>query len=247
MQNLMPPVDTPDNLFHDGDPSNGIEGTIVTAKFLNDDQSAIRDMQAEIISVLTAAGIEPDPATQTQLLEAIQSMVGAATPDNPVTSVNGQTGAVELSAGDVGALPADGTAAAATKLATARNIAGVSFDGTADIAINAGNVGAFPITGGELTGPLSATGNVTATQGVYESGGAVRVYSPNNPPPAPPGNGITGFRMANYGVTGGDLRDSANTIMTGIYETNGYDNPTTHEHRQAQFEVAGAWYNVAYV
>lgn len=69
-------------------------------------------------------------------------------------------------------------------------------------------------------------------------------YSTQNPPPT---NGITGFRMANYGSTYGNLRDTSGTIMTGIYEDNGYDNPTIHEHRQAQFEVAGTWYNVAYV
>ncbi|HAJ6952771.1 TPA: phage tail protein, partial [Escherichia coli] len=31
MQNLMPPINTPDQLFHDGDPTQGIEGTLVTA------------------------------------------------------------------------------------------------------------------------------------------------------------------------------------------------------------------------
>ncbi|WP_436971714.1 gp53-like domain-containing protein, partial [Pectobacterium carotovorum] len=49
--------------------------------------------------------------------------------------VNGKglTADINLSAGDVGALPAAGTAAAATKLATPRKINGVMFDGTADI------------------------------------------------------------------------------------------------------------------
>ncbi|WP_426712767.1 phage tail protein [Cronobacter muytjensii] len=46
-------------------------------------------------------------------------------------------------AADVGALPAGGTAVAASRLATARKIAGVAFDGTADIAIPAANVGAY--------------------------------------------------------------------------------------------------------
>lgn len=58
---------------------------------------------------------------------------------------------------------------------------------------------------------------------------------------------ISGIRLANYGVTGGDLRDSAQTVMTGIYATNGYDNATTHEHRQVQYQVAGNWYNAPYV
>ncbi len=38
MQNLMPPINTPDQLFHDGDPTQGIEGTIVTADYLNNQQ-----------------------------------------------------------------------------------------------------------------------------------------------------------------------------------------------------------------
>ncbi|MDE9571358.1 hypothetical protein KKJ16_20725, partial [Xenorhabdus bovienii] len=47
------------------------------------------------------------------------------------------------SPGEIGALPADGTAVAATQLATVRTIAGVPFDGTASIAIPAGHVGAY--------------------------------------------------------------------------------------------------------
>ncbi|WP_336195427.1 phage tail protein [Hafnia paralvei] len=44
---------------------------------------------------------------------------------------------------DCNALPSDGTALAANKLATARTIAGVSFDGTRNIDIPAGSVGAY--------------------------------------------------------------------------------------------------------
>ncbi|EOY2408748.1 tail fiber protein [Yersinia enterocolitica] len=59
---------------------------------------------------------------------------------------------------NLGALPVGGTAAAATKLATARNIAGKPFDGTANISIGAADVGALPLTGGVLSGPLKITG-----------------------------------------------------------------------------------------
>ena len=60
-----------------------------------------------------------------------------------VTSVNGKTGAVELNHQDVGALPANGTALQANKLATARTISisggatgeGV-FDGSGDLNLN---------------------------------------------------------------------------------------------------------------
>lgn len=44
---------------------------------------------------------------------------------------------------DIGALASNGTAVAATKLATSRKIAGVAFDGQSDITITAGNVGAY--------------------------------------------------------------------------------------------------------
>jgi hypothetical protein len=49
-----------------------------------------------------------------------------------------------------GRLPSGGTAVAATKLASARKIAGEAFDGTADISITAANVGAFPVQGGTV-------------------------------------------------------------------------------------------------
>jgi hypothetical protein len=78
MQNLMPPVTTPDNLFHDGDPTQGIEGTIVTAEWLNNSQAATRDTQQELINVLGAASVEPDKTKQDQLLKAIQSLISDA-------------------------------------------------------------------------------------------------------------------------------------------------------------------------
>ncbi len=60
-------------------------------------------------------------------------------------------------AADVGALPAAGTAAAATKLATARKIAGVAFDGTSDISLSAANVGALPSGGTAVAATKLAT------------------------------------------------------------------------------------------
>ena len=79
-------------------------------------------------------------------------------------------------AADVGALPAAGTAAAATKLATARTIAGKSFDGTANISIAAADVGALATTGGALSGDVTSYGiikltNAVATVGIANSFG----------------------------------------------------------------------------
>lgn len=70
-------------------------------------------------------------------------------------------------------------------------------------------------------------------------------------PPGPPGpagsSGVTGIRLANYGDTYGNWRDTSHAVLTGIYETNGYDNPTRHEHRKIQYEIGGNWYDAPYV
>ncbi|MGE1399872.1 hypothetical protein ACMFFG_24890 [Citrobacter freundii] len=71
----MPPVQTPDNLFHDGNPLTGELGTIVDAEHLNNVQGAVRDAQSELITVLNAAGINVDPSKQNQLLTALKALL----------------------------------------------------------------------------------------------------------------------------------------------------------------------------
>lgn len=59
---------------------------------------------------------------------------------------------------------------------------------------------------------------------------------------------MQGFRMANYGTHGSEgVRDSSHTALTGIYATNGWDNPTTQEVRTPQFNINGSWYDAAYI
>lgn len=72
MKPLMKPIDTPDQVFHDGNPSTGELGTICSAEWLNDIQGSIRDIQAECIAILRANGFEPDETKRDQLWEAIQ-------------------------------------------------------------------------------------------------------------------------------------------------------------------------------
>ncbi|HAE0234218.1 TPA_asm: phage tail protein [Salmonella enterica subsp. enterica serovar Enteritidis str. P125109] len=93
MQNIMPVVNTPDGLFHDGDPTQGIEGTIVYAAHMNNVQAAIRNLQQEIINVLHEAGIITDPLNQHQLADAISAFVGKKIPDASLI----QKGIVKLS------------------------------------------------------------------------------------------------------------------------------------------------------
>lgn len=73
MKPLMPPIDTPDKLFHDGNPATGAEGTIVPAEHLNNEQASIRDVQGEMIAILTAAAMAPD-STAGQLLAALNKL-----------------------------------------------------------------------------------------------------------------------------------------------------------------------------
>ncbi|EHF8059055.1 tail fiber protein [Salmonella enterica subsp. enterica serovar Oranienburg] len=75
MKPLMKPIDTPDQVFHDGDPSTGELGTICSAEWLNDTQGSVRDIQAECIAILRANGFEPDASKSYQLWEAIQAAI----------------------------------------------------------------------------------------------------------------------------------------------------------------------------
>lgn len=67
-----------------------------------------------------------------------------------------------------------GNASTATKLKTARKINSVSFDGSKDINLTPKNVGALPITGGALTGGLTAAGEI-----VSKSGNGFRIVQGN--------------------------------------------------------------------
>lgn len=77
MQTIMPPINTEDGLFHEGNPSQGTQGTIVTGLFLNNVQSATRDTQKELTAILTEAGMLPDGTKNNQVLEAIKKVFNA--------------------------------------------------------------------------------------------------------------------------------------------------------------------------
>lgn len=78
----------------------------------------------------------------------------------PVTSVNGKTGAVELGASDVGAVPTD------------RTVNGKAL--SSNITLSANDVGALPTSGGTLTGSLTGkyiTGTWLRTTEVSDKAG----------------------------------------------------------------------------
>ncbi|QBR31897.1 MULTISPECIES: hypothetical protein [Pseudomonas] len=65
MHRIDGPGATADNKFTEGDPVGGVQATVVTEDWLN-------DVQEELISILTAAGITPAKGTQNQILAALR-------------------------------------------------------------------------------------------------------------------------------------------------------------------------------
>lgn len=111
---------------------------------------------------------------------AVRSAEQAAKNGGKIDSVNGKTGEVVLNADDVGALPSDGTAVAATKLKTARTIrtnlgstSAASFDGTANIT--PGVTGTLPIGNGG-TGATTAEAALTKLGAMADYGRGTELW-----------------------------------------------------------------------
>ncbi|WP_211104323.1 phage tail protein [Chromobacterium haemolyticum] len=74
MQNTLKPINSPDGLFHDGNPTTGELGTIVSADWLNSLQLATAATQDELIALIKDSGQELDASRKDQLLQAVKKM-----------------------------------------------------------------------------------------------------------------------------------------------------------------------------
>ena len=119
----------------------------------------IKAAKADAKAALIERGVDPGDATIDEYGNQIRAI------PTGVTSFNGRTGAVEPQAGDytadmVGARPDTWTPTAdeVGAVPTARTVNGKPLSG--DIALNAADVGALPISGGTLTGQLNCGGRL---------------------------------------------------------------------------------------
>ncbi|WP_455424785.1 hypothetical protein [Dryocola sp. LX212] len=119
------------NGFTEGSPQTGVPPTALNAAFFD-------SVQEELAAVIEGAGLVLDPDQNNQLVEAISKMITTSVPEAPVTSVNAKTGAVVLTAADVGALPDSYTPPAAP-------VTSVNTK-TGAVVLSAADVGALPDT-----------------------------------------------------------------------------------------------------
>ncbi|MCP1293282.1 MULTISPECIES: phage tail protein [Chromobacterium] len=74
MQNTLKPINSPDGLFHDGNPTTGELGTIVSADWLNSLQQATVATQDELIALIKDSGQALDANRKDQLLQAVKQL-----------------------------------------------------------------------------------------------------------------------------------------------------------------------------
>ncbi|EPG9173718.1 hypothetical protein L7H29_004386 [Klebsiella pneumoniae] len=112
---------------------------------------------------------------------------------------------------------------------------------TGAVTLGAGDVGAYPNTGGEVSGSLNTTGQIT------EAG--QRVYSPNNPPPVNNTGAVIGVRLSGRTTlpdTGGHIDLPAGCVYTGMSGAN-YDPSIWAAYSAVQVNINGTWATVATV
>lgn len=87
----MHPIETPDKTFHDGDGVSEL-GTILPAWWLN-------QVQSELLTVLTAAGIQPDKSQHNQLLTALNRLAVVTTANQEIAGQKTFAAATQFQSG----------------------------------------------------------------------------------------------------------------------------------------------------
>ncbi|EAP2378181.1 hypothetical protein D7U25_05930 [Salmonella enterica] len=214
MKPLMKPIDTPDQVFHDGDPSTGELGTICSAEWLTNVQASIRDIQAECIAILRANGFGPDETKRDQLWEAIRTAIKSHV---PAASLAG-SGIVQLSS----SVTSDSESIAATlkavkiamdnanaRLAKDRNLADLTNVQVARQSLQLGN---------------SATRNVGTTSGTVAAGDDSRFLAIERTQTGLPSQGVMWISSADdlSNLPSGARRFAINNTGVTVLPSAGY-------------------------
>ncbi|BFI53717.1 phage tail protein [Yersinia pseudotuberculosis] len=209
MKNIMPPINTPDNAFHDGNPATGEQGTIVPGLWLNNVQRGVISIQQELLSVLTKAGIEIDETKQDQLVTAITKLITQGIPELPSASL-AQKGIVQLSS----ATNSDSETLAATSKAvkTANDAALKIVNNLSEIA--AAGPGAV----------LAAITNLNLLTTVNNANGALQaarnLSDLNDTAAARTNLGLGGASSLNVGTTAGTVAAGNDSRIVGALQSN---------------------------
>lgn len=143
-------------------------------------------------NIFTSAVSIDSPVTVNETMKVVKdatfasamTVAGGLTLNTALPVSSGGTGAKTATDAlkNLGGLPSNGTAVAATKLATARKIAGVAFDGTKDISLAAADVNAVPAAGGNV-GYLNNATHYSIKPDVWEGvGGFANQYAQPDAP-----------------------------------------------------------------
>lgn len=214
MKPLIDPINTSDGKFHGKDKQTGALATIVTPEYMNDDQDATRSMQREIISILTAAGINPEEATDTQLLTALKKVLITADDERVKNALQKENNLSDVSDKANALANIDG-------VPTTRKINGHALSADA-------NVTAQDIFNGQVVDIGNAVDlNTITTPGLYRQAANAQAASGKNYPEANAGSlevykhaGITQvYRVYN------NSRQYARTLYGGTWSAwgKGYD------------------------
>lgn len=122
-------------------PASLLPAIAITDTFIANTEAAMLALNAQVGDICIRTDVSKTYILKTDGAATLANWAMFQTPTDAVTSVAGKTGVVTLTKADVGLNNVDNTAdslksvASASKLTTARNINGVSFDGTQDITI----------------------------------------------------------------------------------------------------------------
>jgi hypothetical protein len=218
MKPLIDPINTSDGKFHGKDKQTGDLATIVTPEYMNNDQDATRSMQREIISILTAAGINPEEATDTQLLSALKKVLITADDERVKNALQKESNLSDVTdaakaLANIGGVP------------TTRKINGHALNADA-------NITAQDIFNGQAVAIGNAIDlNTLQTPGLYFQAANAQAASGKNYPEAVAGSlevykhaGITQvYRVYN------NSRQYARTLYSGTWSAWSWVYDTTHK------------------